>query len=76
MNENNSATIALILRRVFEKGYIRKFKHPVQVPQSDAPRWPPRLIILLKVPPRSQIMPPCPINGKISTSVIKKIYPR
>ena len=76
MNENNSATNALTLRRLFEKGYIRRCKHPAQVPQSDASRWPPRLIILLKVPPRSQIMPPWPINGKFSTSVIKKIYPR
>ena len=76
MNENNSATNALTLRRLFEKGYIRKFKHPVQVPQIDALRWLPRLIILLKVPPRSQIMPPWPINGKFSTSVIKKIYPQ
>ena len=76
MNENNYAKNALALRRLFEKDYIRKLKYPVQVPQPDAPRWPPRLIILMKVSPRSQIMPPWPKNGKFSIPVIKKIYPR
>ena len=66
MNENNYAKNALALRRLFEK-------YPVQLPQPDAPRWPPRLIILMKVSPRSQIMPPWPKNGKFSTPVIKKI---
>ena len=39
MNENNYATNVLALRRLFKKGYIRKFKHPVRVPQSDQGRY-------------------------------------
>ena len=37
--------------------------HPVQVPRWDAPRWLPQSINLLKLPPRSQIIPSQPING-------------
>ena len=41
------------------------FKHPVQVPRWDVPRWLPYSIILLKLPPRCQITPPRPINLKV-----------
>ena len=40
------------------------------------PRSLTRLIILLKVPPRSQIMPPCQYMEKLSTPFIQKLYPR
>ena len=42
-----------------------KLSHPVQVPRCDVPRWLPRSIILLKVPPQSQIMSPQPIKEKV-----------
>ena len=35
-------------------------RHPLQVPQWNAPRWLPRSTNLLKLPPRSHIMPPHP----------------
>ena len=50
-------------------------KHPVQVPQWDAPRWLPRSIYSLKLPPRSQIMSSLSINSKFSTPVVKSFYP-
>ena len=56
----------LIFLLVYIFRQIGKYIHiPVQVPRRDAPRWLPRLLILLKVPPRSQIMPARPINEKV-----------
>ena len=39
-----------------------KLIHPVEVPQWNVSRWLPRPINFLKLPPRSQILPPRPIN--------------
>ena len=36
--------------------------HPVEVPRWNVSRWLPRPINFLKLPPRSQILPPRPIN--------------
>ena len=36
--------------------------HPAQLPRRETPRWHPRSINLLKLPPRFQIMSPRPIN--------------
>ena len=47
------------------------FIHPVQVP-----RWLRGLIILLKVPPRSQIMSPWPINEKVFYPGHKETLPQ
>ena len=41
------------------------FEQPVLLPRSDALRCLPRLISLLKVLPRSQIMPLQPINENV-----------
>ena len=50
-------------------------EYPVQKPRLDAPRLAPRLIILLKVPPQFQIMPPPPIYEKGAIPVIRKVIP-
>ena len=46
--------------------------HPVQVPRWDMPRWLTRSIILLNLPPRSQIIVPRPISKKIFYSAHKE----
>ena len=55
--------------------YHTTFKHPVQVPRWDAPRYLPRSINLLKLPLWFQIIPLRPIN-MFSTPVLKRGYPR
>ena len=68
--------VNMVLSCRHEEASFVSLKHPVQVPRSDALLWPPRLLILLKVPRRSQIMPPRPKNEKRSIPVTKGIYPR
>ena len=48
------------------------FQVPCQVPRWDVPPWLPRSIILLKLLPRFEIMPPQLINGKIVYPVYKE----
>ena len=64
----------LCLFFIFSIGFLKEIdvltwiqtglKHSAEVPRWDAPRLLDRLIILLKVPPQSQIMPSRPINEK------------